>query len=971
MPDSVQLHDSRPTAGQRRLALTALAAAAALAVAAAALAQVPAPGQPYLDAPTADAPVAQADPSARIATLTVVEGNLSFAPAGSDQWAATGLNRPVTTGDRLWMDAGGRAELHAGTVAMRMGGATAASILNLDDDTTQVKLTQGTLQVRVRALPQDQTVEIDTPNLAFVPREPGDYRLDVAPDGSTTTVTMRHGSAVVYGDSRSIELQRGDRMRFAGTDLADAGGGPVAEDSFDRWTAARDAREDASPSARYLPREMPGYAALDDYGDWQEEPAYGAVWFPRVVSAGWAPYSVGHWAWIAPWGWTWVDDAPWGFAPSHYGRWAYVGTRWGWVPGPRVRPCYSPAVVAFVGGGGGGHGWSSVHVGGGPGVAWYPLGPRDAYRPAYRASPSYVARINRVTVNNFVMGDRGRPAPYANRNVPGAITGMPARNFVEGRPVRGMHRAEWRNLPAGEARGGPPVAPVKSSLVGAAPVRQLPPQARPGFERQAIAAHPPGRPATDDLARRFAREGGVVPGAGPAWRGGSEQRPGRQGRAAQPIPDVRMSQAALAAREQQPRAGRPDPAQGPDGWRGNGRGQSSRPDDGRGFAGQPDAQRQAQAMQREQQQARELQRQQQESMERHQQEQLRQWQGQPGREQQQARELQRQQQEAMERRQQEQQRQWQGQPGREQQQARELQRQQQEAMDRRQQEQSRQWQGQPGREQQQARELQRQQQEAMERRQEEQQRAQQRQWADGQNRPDPARQSQEMQRQRFEQQRQMQEAQQRQAQDAQQRQMQEGRQRQANDAQRQQMDQQRQAQDAQRQQMDQQRQAAEQQRQQGERQRQMAEQQRQGQEMQRQRFEQQRQMQEAQQRQAQEAQQRQAQAAQRQQMEQQRQMQEQHRQAQEQQRQMQEQQRQQAMQRQQAEQQQRAAQAQQRQMQEQQRAMQEQQRHQQEQQRQMQDRQRQQMEQQRQQQQRAQHDRGQMEARNRDGDGRQ
>ncbi|MBP0634633.1 DUF6600 domain-containing protein [Cupriavidus sp. AcVe19-6a] len=927
MSESVQPGGTRSLAGPRRLALTALAAAAALAVAAAALAQVPAPDQPYLDAPMADAPVAQADPSARIATLTAVEGNLSFAPAGSDQWAATGLNRPVTTGDRLWMDAGGRAELHAGTVAMRMGGATAASILNLDDDTTQVKLTQGTLQVRVRALPQDQTVEIDTPNLAFVPREPGDYRLDVAPDGSTTTVTMRHGSAVVYGDSRSIELQRGDRMRFAGTDLADAGGGPVAEDSFDRWTAARDAREDASPSARYLPREMPGYAALDDYGDWQEEPAYGAVWFPRVVSVGWAPYSVGHWAWIAPWGWTWIDDAPWGFAPSHYGRWAYVGTRWGWVPGPRVRPCYAPAVVAFVGGGG--PSWSSVRVGGGPGVAWYPLAPRDAYRPAYRASPSYVARINRVTVNNFVMGDRGRPAPYANRNVPGAITGMPARNFVEGRPVRGMHRAEWRNLPAGEARGGPPVAPVKNSLVGAAPVRQLPPQARPGFERQAIAAHPPGRPATDDLARRFAREGGVVPGAGPVWRGSSEPRPGRPGRPGrevQPMPDVRMSQAALAAREQQPRGGRPDPAQGPDGWRGNGRGQGSRPDDGRGFAGQPDAQRQAQAMQREQQQAREQQRQQQE------------------------------------------------------------------AMERRQQEQQRQWQGQPGREQQQARELQRQQQEAMERRQQEQQRAQQRQWADGQDRPDPARQSQDMQRQRFEQQRQMQEAQQRQAQDAQQRQMQEGRQRQAHEAQRQQMEQQRQAQDAQRQQMeqqrqahdaqrqqmDQQRQAGEQQRQQVERQRQMAEQQRQGQEMQRQRFEQQRQMQEAQQRQAQEAQQRQAQAAQRQQMEQQRQMQEQHRQVQEQQRQMQEQQRQQAMQRQQAEQQQRAAQAQQRAMQEQQRhqqeqqrAMQEQQRHQQEQQRQMQDRQRQQQEQQRQQQQRAQHDRGQMEAHNRDGDRRQ
>jgi hypothetical protein len=918
-----------------RLALTALAAAAGLAVAAAALAQVPAgpPGEVYLDAPATDGQYQQADPSSRIATLTAVDGNLSFAPAGSDDWAAAGLNRPITTGDRLWLDHGGRAELHAGTVAVRLGGATAASILNLDDSATQVKLTQGTLQLRVRALPPGQTVEVDTPNLAFVPREPGDYRLDVAPDGSTTTVTMRHGSAVVYGDSRSIELQRGDRMRFAGTDLADAGGGGAPEDAFDRWTAARDAREDASPSARYVPREMPGYAALDGYGDWQEDPGYGAVWFPRVVSAGWAPYSAGHWAWIAPWGWTWIDDAPWGFAPSHYGRWAYVGSRWGWVPGPRVRPCYAPAVVAFVGASG--PNWS-VRVGSGPGVAWYPLGPRDAYRPVYRASPTYVARINRVTVNNIVMGDR-RPPPYANRNVPGAITGMPARNFVEGRPAHGMHRDEWRNLPAGEARGAPPVAPVKSSLVGSAPMRPLPPQARPGFERQAIAARPPGRPATDDLARRFAREGGVVPGAGPAWRGGNERRPGRD---VQRAPDVRMSQAAIAARDHtppQPRAGRGDadgPARGDRGdrnysnapgepWRGNGRGQSSRPDEARGFVGQPgqpggpaDAQRQAQGMQREQQQA--LQRQQMEQQ-REQQRALRE-------QQRQGPDLQRQQHEAQQR--DAQQRQWQDQ----------------------------------------ARDQQRQQ---------DQQRMQQRQWADGQDRPDPARQSQDMQRQRFEQQRQMQDAQQqRQMQEPQQqRQMQESRQRQTQDVQRQQMEQQRQseaqqqrqmqesrqrqAQDTQRQQMEQQRQSEAQQqrqmqesrqrqaqdiqRQQMEQQRQSEAQQRQAADQQRQQVERQRQMAE-QQRQMQEAQQRQAEAAQRQQMAQQRQMQEQQRQAQE-------QQRQQAMQRQQAEQQQRHMQEQQRAAQEQQRATQEQQRHQQDQQRQMQERQRQQMEQQRQQQQ--------------------
>ncbi|WP_454727158.1 MULTISPECIES: DUF6600 domain-containing protein [Cupriavidus] len=470
-----------------------------------------------------------ADPSDRIATITDAAGNLSLAPAGSDDWAQAALNRPITTGDRLWVDNGGRAELHAGSTAIRLGGATAATVLNLDDSATQLKLTQGTLQLRVRALPPDQPVEIDTLNLAFVPREPGDYRLDVAADGSATVVTMHHGSAVVYGESRSREMRRGEQIRFGGSDLAEAGTAfNPPEDEFDRWTMARDAREDASPSAMYVPPEMTGYAALDGYGDWQEDPGYGAVWFPRVVAADWAPYSTGSWAWVAPWGWTWCDDAPWGFAPFHYGRWARVGDRWGWMPGPRaVRPVYAPALVGFVGGGRGG-----------PGVAWYPLGPRESYRPAYGASAAYLGRINRFTVNREFADARPRGA-YANRDVPGAITGMPARAFVQGQRVPPGARHEiWRDLPRGEANGAPPLAPVKASLLGNRPGQPAPPAVAQGFTRPAIALRAPGRPAGDELAQRLARGGGTVPGAGPAWRGGN----------AQPAGPVRLSQAAPAFR---------------------------------------------------------------------------------------------------------------------------------------------------------------------------------------------------------------------------------------------------------------------------------------------------------------------------------------------------------------------------------------------------------------------------------------
>src|SRR5208337_3884386 len=100
---------------------------------------------------------------------------------------------------------------------------------------------------------------------------------------------------------------------------------------------------------------------------------------PRGIVVGWAPYRYGHWAFVGPWGWTWVEDEPWGFAPFHYGRWAFVNNGWFWVPGPVViHPVWAPALVAFVG-----------------------VGPGEVYVPSYRVSRTYVNNVNitNTTVN--------------------------------------------------------------------------------------------------------------------------------------------------------------------------------------------------------------------------------------------------------------------------------------------------------------------------------------------------------------------------------------------------------------------------------------------------------------------------------------------------------------------------------------------------------------------------------------------
>jgi hypothetical protein len=279
------------------------------------------------------------DPPGRVARLNLTEGAVSFAPADtsgyadSNVWAPAALNRPLTSGDRLWTGPRARSELHIGSTAVRMNEQTSLDFLALDDNVAQLRLAQGTLQLRVRALFEGQRLEVDTPNLAFVISQPGDYRLDVNPASNTTRVVVQSGGGVIYGDSgAAVNLGSQQQANYTGTQLTPAAPGAAWQDSFDAWAADRDRREDQSISARYIPRETIGYQQLDSYGDWSQDPTYGAVWLPRAVPANWAPYRVGHWSWISPWGWTWVDDAPWGFAPFHYGRWAQIGPRWAQRP---------------------------------------------------------------------------------------------------------------------------------------------------------------------------------------------------------------------------------------------------------------------------------------------------------------------------------------------------------------------------------------------------------------------------------------------------------------------------------------------------------------------------------------------------------------------------------------------------------------------------------------------------------------
>jgi len=472
-----------------------------------------------------------------------------FAPAGETEWANAELNRPITRGDRVWTDPGARAELHLGSSALHLDSQTFVDVTNVDALAFQASLNEGTANARVRDLQPGENFELDTPQLAFRATQPGDFRVDVDAKSGTTRVIVQSGSAQVFGaGGESLQMQAGEQLAFTGRGLEQVTLRVLPPDNgFDRWVADLNRREDQSVTARYVPRDVVGYQQLDAYGTWAEDPNYGAVWYPTIAVADWAPYRYGHWDFIAPWGWTWIENEPWGFAPFHYGRWAMIGTRWCWVPGRLgPRPIYSPALVAFVGGGGVNF---SLSIGGGSGIAWFPLAPGEAWHPYYRASDRYVRSVNRnivvnnTTVNNFYtyqhrsdavtavkMDDfsRGRPVhEHWNRVNPTEIARAPA-TTTPALPAAPRHFAEGRGRvqPQGNV---PPISASHSQPQFAAPGIE---RRGPGFERgappvvqrgEAIEPRPQGRPRPDF---RGAPTAAVPPGqsAQPLFQPPGQQR---------------------------------------------------------------------------------------------------------------------------------------------------------------------------------------------------------------------------------------------------------------------------------------------------------------------------------------------------------------------------------------------------------------------------------------------------------------
>ena len=415
----------------------------------------------------------------RVGRLSVVEGAVWRFSPDENQWVGAERNRPLTTGDRLSTDASGRAEWRVGSTIVRLDSGTEIALRRLDDARVQLELQRGSVVVRLRDNDRASEFELVTAEGSFRTGRAGQYRFDRQGDHSQATVFS--GQVQFTGRSQALTIDSGQRAEFfVGTSgrVQYAIVDPVA-DAFSAWNDQRD-RADRSVLQSYVSPEMTGAEELDRYGRWSQDAEYGPLWFPQDVGPGWAPYTMGRWLWVEPWGWTWVDAAPWGFAPFHYGRWVQRGSRWGWAPGRyEHRPVYAPALVGWVGGPPPHRPGVDINISigrGGP-RNWYPLGPRDHHERWRREDPRD-SRFER---------DRERDRNRDERN----------RDGRDARQPRPAERALTPPPRADQGRGAPHE------------ISTLPPAGAAG--RDAGVAPPlPNRPREDD--RRDRRPPERVPG---------------------------------------------------------------------------------------------------------------------------------------------------------------------------------------------------------------------------------------------------------------------------------------------------------------------------------------------------------------------------------------------------------------------------------------------------------------------------
>ena len=453
----------------------------------------------------ASSPTAAPAPPGRVGRISLVSGKVGFRGPGEKAWSDAEINDPVARGVSVRTDPQARAELRIGSDTIDLAGATELAVADLREQVVEIAVRHGRIGLGIGRIGDGEKIEVDIARGGVWLLQPGQYDIADGDGDAPSRVAAFAGRARFFGGGSEVTADAGTAA-LLGPGSPGAIGERVAPDAFSQWCRGRAVDETRLVAAYFVSPAISGLAALDAAGTWKDAAGYGEVWVPRASPADWAPYRDGHWRWVAPWGWTWIDDDAWGFAPSHYGRWAFVGQHWAWVPGGyAAHPVWAPATVAFLGTPGVG---LSFAEGTGPAVAWFPLAPGEVYWPNYTDDLGYIRKLNsryRRYRDHWIRADGEPPAAITNGDYANRIFAsvVPRPVFVAGRrsprrccscrvsgcatrPALMGSPQIGPSAPAVAARSRPragPPNPTSAPSAGRADAAHVGGRARPGPER--------------------------------------------------------------------------------------------------------------------------------------------------------------------------------------------------------------------------------------------------------------------------------------------------------------------------------------------------------------------------------------------------------------------------------------------------------------------------------------------------------
>lgn len=439
------------------------------------------------------------DVTGRVARISYISGDVQVRHAGAQDWEKAVLNLPLVEGDELTTSRAARFEIQFDSrTFVRVAESSYLRIVSLKDEGIALSLPQGSASIRVTDFDKDRTfLEIDVPKTTIAVQRSGFYRIDAGPrDALEARVRITDGGeARIYSDTSGFTLKNG-RLATIFLGGSNAGEWETADasrfsDEFDTWSLDRDAtlakRLNDAYYDKYYDRDIYGAEDLNDYGQWVYTRKYGYVWRPFATSVShysdWSPYRYGHWRWIPPYGWTWVNDEPWGWATYHYGRWIWDDGSWYWTPYGYYRyrrSWWSPALVVVA-----------VYN---SNICWYPLPYNSRYYNYNSYGGNYGGRGNHRNPSN------GGPRPTASPTPTGG--GTQAR-INEERRLR-LHTPPLASVPP----GGVVTVPTEEFGRGRSGIRRAPLDVAKNVlsKEPETNQNPPILPKIDEVSSRITKE---------------------------------------------------------------------------------------------------------------------------------------------------------------------------------------------------------------------------------------------------------------------------------------------------------------------------------------------------------------------------------------------------------------------------------------------------------------------------------